>query len=204
MVELFIKGGFLMWPILLCSVIGVAVITEKSFLLLKARRSLIPSLDLINKMIIADESIDSLRGLQLSSKDVSLIAENIIGEERITDGGRIYENRISKEINEITKKFDKGLNTLAVIANLAPVLGLLGTVIGMIKAFMTIELSSSQVNPSLLAGGIWEALLTTAAGLMVAIPVQAVYHYLDVRTDEIRLLLKETFSDLMEYKSVNG
>ena len=72
------------------------------------------------------------------------------------------------------------------ISNIAPLLGLLGTVIGMITAFSKLEESGSRVDPAILAGGIWEALLTTAFGLIVAIPALAAFYWLDGRVDNVR------------------
>ena len=96
------------------------------------------------------------------------------------------ENEISR-IGEIEiRKLEFLLKPLEVIANLSPLLGLLGTVIGMINAFSRLESAGSKVDPSILAGGIWEALLTTAFGLIVAIPALAAFYWLDGRVDQVR------------------
>jgi len=79
----------------------------------------------------------------------------------------------------------RGLRPLEVIGSLAPLLGLLGTVLGMIRAFQQLEASGNQVNPAILSGGIWEALLTTAVGLCVAIPVVALLNYLERKVDHL-------------------
>ena len=80
------------------------------------------------------------------------------------------------------------LRPLEVIANLAPLLGLLGTVLGMIVAFQNMEAAGSRVDPSVLSGGIWQALLTTAVGLAVAIPTVAVHSWLERRVERFRLV----------------
>ena len=80
---------------------------------------------------------------------------------------------------------ERGLGTLSLISAISPLLGLTGTVIGMIQAFQVIASSGSAVNPGMLASGIWEALITTAAGLLVAIPVHVAHHYLDARMGAI-------------------
>lgn len=79
---------------------------------------------------------------------------------------------------------------LGIIGSITPLIGLLGTVVGMVKTFMSIADASGQVNPSLLAGGIWEALLTTAAGLAVAIPVVIMYHYFEGVTERFAMQMK--------------
>jgi biopolymer transport protein ExbB len=111
----------------------------------------------------------------------------------------LKNNCDEKEISIIgtrqIRRIEKGLSWLALIASIEPLLGLTGTVTGMIKAFIVIEKSTS-VNPSMLAGGIWEALITTAAGLLVAIPIHIGHHYLENRADDIAFLLKEITSEL--------
>ena len=97
---------------------------------------------------------------------------------------------------------EKGLSWLGLIATIAPLLGLTGTVTGMIKAFMVIA-SSTNVNPSMLAGGIWEALITTAAGLLVAIPIHIGHHYLEKQVDDIAFMMKEITMSLYMRKQ-NG
>ena len=93
---------------------------------------------------------------------------------------------------------DKNLRGLAVIGNIAPLLGLLGTVTGMIRAFMKIQRLGGIVDASVLAGGIWEALITTAAGLSVAIPTLVAYHYFEGRIDNIASQIKDVASELLE------
>ena len=83
------------------------------------------------------------------------------------------------------------------VANLSPLLGLLGTVTGMVKVFAGISQTGSGVDPALLAGGIWEALLTTVAGLAVAIPALAAHYILESKIDGIRAMLKDTAMSIM-------
>jgi biopolymer transport protein ExbB len=87
--------------------------------------------------------------------------------------------------NDVLFHLRKGLRPLEVVGSLAPLLGLLGTVLGMIKTFQQLESAGNQVNPAILSGGIWEALLTTAVGLTIAIPVVAMLHWLERRVDHL-------------------
>lgn len=87
--------------------------------------------------------------------------------------------------NDVLFQLRRGLRPLEVIGSLAPLLGLLGTVLGMIKAFQQLEAAGNRVNPAVLSGGIWEALLTTAVGLVVAIPVVAMLNWLERRVDHL-------------------
>jgi len=174
MIDLFLKGGFLMYPILLGSVVGVAILIDKFIQYRKILRELDISLgDILKnraKPIILAPILEGLKN-NCDEKEIS-----IIGTKQI-------------------RRIEKGLSWLSLIASIEPLLGLTGTVTGMIKAFMVIEKSTS-VNPSMLAGGIWEALITTAAGLLVAIPIHIGHHCLENRADNIAFLLKEMTNEL--------
>ncbi len=167
MSDLVIKGGFLMYPILFCSIVGLAIWINKFLQFRKIFKELgSPFQDLQKKApAILVPILEGFRN-QADEKEISLIG--------------------SKQI----RKIEAGLSWLGLIATITPLLGLTGTVTGMIKAFMVIEMSPS-VNPSMLAGGIWEALMTTAAGLLVAIPIHVGHHYLEKEADEIAFVMKE-------------
>ena len=107
-----------------------------------------------------------------------------IDSQKLSDTDK--EDKISIEAEKELRNLEFLLKPLEVISNIAPLLGLLGTVIGMITAFSKLEESGSRVDPAILAGGIWEALLTTAFGLIVAIPALAAFYWLDGRVDNVR------------------
>jgi biopolymer transport protein ExbB len=175
MIDLFLKGGFLMYPILLGSIVGVAILIDKFIQYRKILRELdIPLGNILKNRTKPAILIPIFEGLKNNCDEAEV---SIIGTKQI-------------------RHIEKGLSWLALIASIEPLLGLTGTVTGMIKAFMVIEKSTS-VNPSMLAGGIWEALITTVAGLLVAIPIHIAHHYLENRADEITFLLKEITSELI-------
>jgi biopolymer transport protein ExbB len=145
MIQFFLKGGFLMYPILLCSLAGAALLSNK---FLQYRRIL--------------QEIG--RPEVIKAKPAILVPLLTV----IENGGS--EKELSVIGTRQVREMEKGLSWLGLIATIAPLLGLTGTVTGMIKAFMVIA-NTTSVNPSMLAGGIWEALITTAAGLLVAIPI---------------------------------
>ncbi len=174
MSDLFIKGGFLMYPILLCSIVGVAIWVNK----------------FIQFRQILREMEMPLNDLWKRGRAPSILTPIIEGLKNRSD-----EKEISLTGTRQIKKIETGLSWLGLFATVAPLLGLTGTVTGMIKAFMVIEKSPS-VNPSILAGGIWEALITTAAGLLVAIPIHIGHHYLEKQADEIALMMKEIVTRL--------
>lgn len=181
MIDLFVKGGFLMYPILLCSIVGVAILIDKFI----QYRKILGDLEL---------PIDDI----LSNKTATVILAPILeGLKNHCD-----EKEVSVIGTKQIRRIEKGLSWLGLIATIAPLLGLTGTVTGMIRAFTVIS-QSTIVNPSMLAGGIWEALITTAAGLLVAIPIHIGHHYLEKQADEIAFVLKEITTSLyLKYKDV--
>ena len=173
MLELLLKGGWLIWPIALCSVLALALTLAKYLQLRQALAELKPG----------PEALMAARpALYAPLLDAIAQGQN--------------DARLSLVATRIIRELERGMGSLHLISITAPLLGLTGTVTGMILAFQTIAAAESQVSPSMLAGGVWEALLTTAAGLVVAIPTQVAHHYLDQRINEIALMLKETASAL--------
>ena len=127
-------------------------------------------------------------GLILACSVVSLTV--II--ERLYKFWKVRKFQKNSTVDLLTiQDLEKNIDVLGIIAHVAPLLGLLGTVTGMIRAFMRIEELTGRVNASVLAGGIWEALLTTAFGLMVAIPSFVMYHYFNRRIDDYALILEK-------------
>lgn len=173
--SIFLKGGFLMWPILLCSIIGLTVIIDRYMVLRKAKIN-IPAFMVRIRGLIKKKDISGAISYCMEEKSpvANIIRKGLkkfrLGHERVKEA---IENAGKQEIS----KLEKGLPVLATIAGIAPLLGFLGTVTGMIQAFMTIEDLAGAANPSDLAGGIWEALTTTAFGLIVGIPALAFYNY---------------------------
>lgn len=172
---IFLKGGFLMWPILLCSFLGLAVIIDRYIVIRKARIN-IPAFMVKIRGLIKKKDISGAVSYCMEEKSpaANIIRKGLkkfrLGHERVREA---IENAGRQEVS----KLEKGLTVLATVAGVAPLLGFLGTVTGMITAFMTIEDLAGAANPSDLAGGIWEALLTTAFGLIVGIPALAFYNY---------------------------
>ncbi len=180
--ELFQAGGPFMWAIALCSIIAAAIVAERLWTLQQRRVmpvdltrriwTLVENGQVNDKVIMALETNSPLgkilaTGLQHRHRPRELMME------RIQDAGR-----------HVAHELDRFLNTLGTIAGVAPLLGLLGTVTGIIKAFNVIY-SGGLGDPRALSGGISEALLTTAFGLMVAIPAYVAYRYLRGRVDGI-------------------
>lgn len=173
--EIFLKGGYIMWFILFSSIIGLAVVIDRFIVLRKAKIN-VPAFMVRIRGFIKKKDISGAISycMQEKSPVANIVRKGLkkykYGHDRVKDA---IENAGSQEIS----KLEKGLPVLASVAGIAPLLGFLGTVTGMIQAFMTIQDLAGAANPSDLAGGIWEALITTAFGLIVGIPALALYNY---------------------------
>jgi biopolymer transport protein ExbB len=171
-----------MWPILLCSVIAAAIILERLWTL-QPRRVVPPDLTRrIWALVEAGQVSDKvIAALQTNSPLGKLLAMGLSCRHRPR---AVMMERLEDEGRHVAQDLDRFLNTLGTIAGVAPLMGLLGTVTGIIKAFNAIY-EGGMGDPRLLSGGISEALITTAAGLSVAIPSYIAYRYLRGRVDRI-------------------
>lgn len=195
MFEIVRAGGWLMLPLVLCSIAAGAIILERLWTL--QRKRVLPS-DLaakvwywVEKEQLDERHIAALRdssplGRILASGLTSRNAERDIMKESIEDTGR-----------HVVHELERFLNPLGTIAAISPLLGLLGTVIGMVKVFAAIQ-AQGVGNPGVLAGGISEALITTAAGLSIAIPALIGYRYLRGRVDSLVVQMEKEAIKLVE------
>jgi biopolymer transport protein ExbB len=181
MLELLSKGGILVPPILLCSVLGLAILAERFFRFLVLRKRGMEAAELVSVCLQGGNREGAWEAAQGSRSPLGRILTQ--GLEVIDRDRDTLETVLSNAVELEVKHLSRYLQALATIANIAPLLGLLGTVIGMIKAFMVIEEMGGKVNAAVLAGGIWEAMLTTALGLAVALPAMVAHSYLTVQVD---------------------
>ncbi|MDE1924360.1 MAG: MotA/TolQ/ExbB proton channel family protein [Gammaproteobacteria bacterium] len=193
--EIIRAGGGFMWPIVLCSIIAVAIILERLWALQGSR--VIPR-DLGQKVwnwIESDQLNDEfIAALERNSPLGKLLAIGLANRnrprelmvERLEDGGR-----------HVVHELERFLNTLGTIAAVAPLLGLLGTVAGIIHAFNAIT-AGGLGDPRLLSGGIGEALITTAAGLSVAIPSLIAYRFLRGKVERLVIQMEKEAMKLVD------
>lgn len=196
---LITKSGLLIIPIFLCSIFSLAIVIERLFFYWSIRRNkmpvLSPILDLVRKREIA-EAIDSCEKKPFYVTNILKSGLSHYGEAKdiireVMENVSLYE----------MPKLERGLNFLGTIAHISPLLGLLGTVVGLAKSFYIIEQKAVKVglvNPADLAGGIWEALLTTVAGLFVAIPTYIMYNYFVHRVKLATLEAERAATELLE------
>jgi len=195
MFEIVVAGGIVMVPIILCSILAVAITLERLWTLREQR--VVPA-ELTDKVwqwvenrTLSDKQVMALQqhsplGSVLAAGLASRHRERSVMIQAIEDAGR-----------HVAHDLERFLNTLGTIAAVSPLLGLLGTVTGMIRTFKAITVAGVG-NPAAMAGGIAEALITTAAGLLVAIPALFAYRYLRGRVDALVIQMEKESIKLVQ------
>ena len=192
------KGGPLMYLIILCSIVALAVVIERLYHLNRAKIDIDKFMESISNILKRNRIMEAI---DLCEKSPGPIAH-------IIKAGILKHDRSRQEIKEAIEdagiyevpRLEKNLGALATIAHISPLLGLLGTVTGMVRAFQIIQEKATSLNPvspGNLAGGIWEALITTAAGLIVAIPTFVAYNYLVSRVKNFIVEMERTSTELI-------
>lgn len=176
--EIFEKGGPIVWVLLAYSIIALTIVIER----------------VLHYMLMKRLPRDFEQGLAgaFAEDRVEAYLKPLKGPDaRILQGICAAQHEGIKDLDSVASrcgseellKMERGFRTLSILGHTAPLLGLLGTIIGMIKAFMVIEVAGGRVDSQALAGGIWEAMLTTGVGLVVAIPVLLLLHILESTAD---------------------
>ena len=182
MIEFLSKGGVIVVPILLCSVLALAIFFERLIRFARMRSRGTGIAEKVAGLLIDGSDQEALKNAEESNSPMGRILAQAM---EVKNGDRkMLETVIVNATDEEVRNLSTYIQTLATIGNIAPLLGLLGTVIGMIKAFMVIQEMGGKVNAAVLAGGIWEAMLTTALGLSVALPTMVAHSYLTARIDK--------------------
>lgn len=190
---IFEKGGVIMYPILLCSIISVAVLFERLFFLRRSR--IVSNSDLILHLAQKGSWGEIAKEVKKNDDLFSRILDLVLADTTDEDPVKVTEMYAKKVSSDIYR----WISVPGVMATISPLLGLLGTVLGMIKIFT--RFTEAGGNPMILAGGIWEALITTAAGLTVAIPSLIIYRFLNYKADERLADLEFVLEKVLLYKS---
>ncbi len=189
MFDFLAKGGVLVMPILLCSMVALAIFLER---LIHFSRIRIRGFGLVKNVAKHVRNGELARAIELARGSKSPMARILASALEVIDNDReTFETVVVHSTGEEVRELSRYLQVLATIGSIAPLLGLLGTVIGMIKAFMVIQQMGGKVNAAVLAGGIWEAMLTTALGLAVALPAMVAHSYLVSRVDKYEAQLQD-------------
>lgn len=191
-VSLFQQGGPVMFVLLALSVLAVAIILVKLF---QFFRSGLHHAGFIETTLSALHNAENSKALEMLQQQPGPVARVMESAVRCGIDPAMSAHDTEAEVSRVgsarIRDLESWLRGLSAIAHLSPLLGLLGTVTGMIAAFMRLEEAGNRVDPSILSGGIWEALLTTAFGLTIAIPAMGAFYYFEGEVDRVRALMKD-------------
>ncbi len=194
--ELFAKGGPVVWILAAYSSIGLAIVLERNILFLRLRqlpREWLGRLDRLLDQPNSPQLVADLKGPE--ARLIQAVVQ--ASEEGVKDLQGVGQRLRAQEIH----RMEFGLRTLGILGNTAPLLGLLGTITGMIKAFMVIEQAGGKVDAQALAGGIWEAMITTGVGLAVAIPLLILLHFLEGGVERRAQKMSQCLALLLERRN---
>ena len=195
MLELVKSGGWLMLPIIICSIVALAIIAERFWTLQKNKVAPEHLVARIYQLIKNNQlNTSAIVALGESSPLGRVLAAGLANADRPRE---IMKESIEETGRHVVHELERYLNSLGTIAAITPLLGLLGTVVGMIKVFNVIT-SQGVGNPGVLAGGISEALISTAAGLTVAIPALICHRYFRRRVDDLVITMEQEAVKLVE------
>ncbi len=197
MIEFFKKGGIMMWGLLVLAIIGLVVIIERIItLLIKARLN---PRKFVEQVIAAIEKGGVKEGKKLCDETGAPVAKILAaGLEKVDRGKAVVEDAIAAAASVELAFLDRGMIYLSMVSTLAPILGFLGTVSGMIGAFEAIA-RVGEVEPTVVASGISEALITTATGLAIAAPVVLFYAIFSSKIDGYSRDMEQAANVLVEY-----
>lgn len=189
MIEFFLKGGLVMWPILACSIVALGIILERLYTFSQIKLNISDFLTEVKNMIKSEHVEQAIDFCRRTHSPLAGVCALVLENRKLPS--KMREEILSWYCSREIRKMGKNVRILGIIGHISPLLGLFGTVLGMIKTFMTVENLGGVVDPKTLAGGIWEALITTAAGLAVAIPSLVIYHYIEGKIDDLSSEIRE-------------
>jgi biopolymer transport protein ExbB len=193
--NLIANGGLMMWVLIAASTVAILVFAER---LLHYHRAQINSMEFLNgvrNVLKRDNIVEALSICDATPGPVArLVKVAVLNRERGREGVR--ESLEEAGLMEVPRLEEK-LNVLATLAQIAPLLGLLGTVLGFLQIFNALQLAGTNANMEMLSGGIWKALISTAGGIAVAIPCYAGYNYLVGRVNSIVLDMEKAASEIV-------
>jgi len=199
--DFFVKGGPLMYPLLLCSFLTIVFAIERAYHYFRAgRKGEAP--EVVHLLI---EKGDFAKALVLAEQTPGPVA-SVLAEGLRYQGAKrdLLEEVISLKGASELKRLNKNLHVLELIGRIAPLMGLLGTVLGMVVAFRQVAAARGAIDPSLLAGGIWEALITTVAGLCIAIPAMILHHFFEDKVASFAYYMKHYGTEAAKHLGVKG
>ncbi len=194
--EILSQGGILMIPLFVLSILAIYVIAERWRTLENSKMEIPTMLNNIESLLKSGSQRRAIQYCEEFDKPLARILK--AGITRLGRPIKSIEDAISNAGKKEIFWLEKRMNWLATIAGVAPLIGFTGTVTGMIRAFMDIQSLQGNVNPSVLAGGIWEALITTATGLIVGIIAYGFYNFLLGKINRLIFELENASTDFID------
>ena len=191
LLDLIRKGGPIMWPLLLTSLLAVTVVIERLLFIMRERKKRRP--DLVEQILANAEKGNFQKAIQVSEGSEDFIVRVLLSG--LTHREKSFSSALLRAANKELTRFNQGLSILDTIITLAPLLGLLGTITGMIRAFGLLGAKELDA-PTAITGGIAEALLATAFGLTIAIIALIPFNYLNARMEEARHEIEDASTHL--------
>lgn len=198
--ELLHLGGPVVWILCVLSSFALAIIIAKCWQYLTLRPGSSQALESGLDLWKSGQTDAAVKALTIRHPVAQIVRAAMEGTLSNTDPQQL-KDELSRQANRLMNNLRSYLKPLEVIASLSPLLGLMGTVLGMIDAFQQMQAAGSNVNPAVLSGGIWKALLTTAAGLAVALPVAACFSWLDRKAERVALHINDVVTQVFTHAS---
>lgn len=201
MYQYFIEGGMMMWLLGALSILGLGTILERTAYFLKNERDLKGNFkDEIIKLVRAGEEKEAIKLCERTNNSVSRTVKSILLAYKYENDMYESKEKLMKEkALEQIENLERRLSILGIVSYISPMAGLLGTVLGMIKSFKAIAIQGAG-DPNVVANGISEALITTAAGLLIAIPAIIAYNLFNRKADKIMMEIEKTSTALINIK----
>lgn len=193
--ELFLKGGPVMWPLLLCSIVGAALIIERSIVIAWSSAGFHALVNALRPLVRAGKQEEAVARLDCTRGPVARVAAVYL--HHAASPQSLRDDVVAREISQQVAFLDRRLSWLGLIAQVTPLLGLLGTVLGLMTAFHEIDIKGAPAAD--LSLGIWQKLLNTAFGLAIAVPCLVAYYWLDRRVSVLGLQMEWITSHLNEW-----
>lgn len=193
--ELYLKGGFLMHPILIASITALAIFLERGWFFRQIRGDMKDIFEIMAEHLSKGDLKGALRMVDRVPEPIGIVLRE--GLRHLEEGPEIAHEAMAIRGAQILRSARKGIPVLALISSVTPMIGLLGTITGMVAAFQQMAGAGEQVSPALLASGIWTALITTVGGLLVAIPALIVHHYFEERISRLSFQIEHYGSELL-------
>lgn len=192
----FQKGGLFMWPLLLCSFFGLAAIIDRGIFFFKIRLNYQNFLARLKADLLSGPGFVTPGWLRSEQSPIAQLVLTYL--DYINSTNVIRDEALKREGNRYLNTVDQRMRLLSAIATVSPLLGLLGTVAGLVVAFYSIESKGGVVQPSDLAGGIWEALISTVVGLCIGIPCLLMHQFYQAKGDQVAQQMQDVVSELDE------